>query len=299
MKIEVAKNAGFCFGVKNAVEEAYRQLEILAKTGTPLYCLGSLIHNRIVTDELAAKGLITASSIDDIPEGSRVLIRAHGEPDSVYTKAAEKGLILTDATCPFVAKIHRLAREAEAKGRYTLVIGDPAHPEVKPEGKVSFTPISFLLNGTNPIDGKSFYYAVRENTDYSGNAAVTYSNIVFDERILCFKITVSDNGDGTLGFDQQIFELEPATGENMGGKYVLKTDGTNPVNVTPVFANAMEPGTLTVTKYTDGSGDHDKSFPFRIVLTGEDIPTTAELGLTVTISGAYSDNKPLYPDSST
>ncbi len=131
MTIEVAKNAGFCFGVKNAVEEAYRQLEALSKEGVPLYCLGSLIHNRIVTDELAEKGLITVSSISDIPDGSHVLIRAHGEPDSTYKEAETKGLKLTDATCPFVARIHRLAREAEAKGRHTLVIGDPAHPEVK------------------------------------------------------------------------------------------------------------------------------------------------------------------------
>ncbi len=130
-KIIKAEHAGFCFGVKRAVDRAYEELERAASDGVTLHCLGQLIHNASVTEELAAKGLKTIASIEEAQGGSRVLIRAHGEPDSVYEKAKEKGIELIDATCPYVAKIHEKARKAASEGRSFLVIGDAAHPEVK------------------------------------------------------------------------------------------------------------------------------------------------------------------------
>lgn len=128
--IELAANAGFCFGVTNAVKRAEEELEKAAKEGAVLCCLGQLIHNAAVTDDLAAKGLITIHNVDEAPEGARVFIRAHGEPDSTYERAKERGLELIDATCPFVQKIHRLAKEAEEQGRAFAVAGDENHPEV-------------------------------------------------------------------------------------------------------------------------------------------------------------------------
>ncbi|MCF0150192.1 MAG: bifunctional 4-hydroxy-3-methylbut-2-enyl diphosphate reductase/30S ribosomal protein S1 [Firmicutes bacterium] len=128
--IELAANAGFCFGVTNAVRRAEEELQKAAEERVPLYCLGQLIHNAAVTDDLQARGLITIGSIDEAPEGSRVFIRAHGEPDRTYEKAAEKRITLIDATCPFVGKIHSLAKEAQAQGRAFAVVGDENHPEV-------------------------------------------------------------------------------------------------------------------------------------------------------------------------
>ena len=125
-QITVAENAGFCFGVTRAVETAYKELEIAKAEGTTLYCLGHLIHNKEVTAELMEKGLVTINNIMEVPENSKVLIRAHGEPDSTYEEAKKRGITLIDATCPFVEKIHKIAREAEE----TLVIGDAKHPEV-------------------------------------------------------------------------------------------------------------------------------------------------------------------------
>ncbi len=130
-EITVAEHAGFCYGVTKAVETAYKEMEKAKAEGRKLFCLGSLIHNKIVTEELAAKGLITISSIDEAEDGSDVLIRAHGEPDSTYRRAAEKNIRLIDATCPFVERIHKIVRDAAAKGRRVLVIGDAEHPEVK------------------------------------------------------------------------------------------------------------------------------------------------------------------------
>ncbi|MBQ9911937.1 MAG: bifunctional 4-hydroxy-3-methylbut-2-enyl diphosphate reductase/30S ribosomal protein S1 [Firmicutes bacterium] len=126
----LAEHAGFCFGVKKAVNTAYEELEKAAADGVKLYCLGSLIHNRVVTDELKEKGLITVSSIEDVPDGSRVLIRAHGEPDETYRKAGEKGVHIIDATCPLVGKVHKIAKDVQSKGGTLLVIGDRDHPEV-------------------------------------------------------------------------------------------------------------------------------------------------------------------------
>ncbi|MCQ2561572.1 MAG: bifunctional 4-hydroxy-3-methylbut-2-enyl diphosphate reductase/30S ribosomal protein S1 [Clostridia bacterium] len=128
--ITVADHAGFCFGVQRAVDTAYEELEKSAGTGEKLYCLGSLIHNKIVTSELESKGLVTIKDISEAPAGAHVLIRAHGEPDSTYAAAAAAGTRITDATCPFVDKIHKSARRAGGLGRRVFVIGDPDHPEV-------------------------------------------------------------------------------------------------------------------------------------------------------------------------
>ena len=112
-EITIAEHAGFCYGVTRAVNTAYTELERAKADGRTLYCLGSLIHNRLVTDELEALGLKTVSCIDEIPDGSRVLIRAHGEPDSTYEKGRDKNMEFIDATCPRVASIHKIAREAD------------------------------------------------------------------------------------------------------------------------------------------------------------------------------------------
>ena len=125
-EVKVAERAGFCFGVNAAANKCKEEL----KKG-PLYCLGALIHNEQVCKELEAEGLVTIKSIDEAPNNSRVIIRAHGEPDITYEKAKEKNIQLIDATCPFVARIHKIAKEAEANGKHLLVIGDKTHPEVK------------------------------------------------------------------------------------------------------------------------------------------------------------------------
>ncbi|MBR5756486.1 MAG: 4-hydroxy-3-methylbut-2-enyl diphosphate reductase, partial [Firmicutes bacterium] len=110
-RVKLADHAGFCFGVAAAVETAKRELEKASKSGEALYCLGELIHNSYVTDKLAAGGLITVQSVDEVPEGAAIIIRAHGEADSTYEKAKEMGIRIIDATCPFVSRIHKLARE--------------------------------------------------------------------------------------------------------------------------------------------------------------------------------------------
>ena len=129
-EVILAEHAGFCFGVKKAVNAAYEEIEKANADGVKLYCLGSLIHNRDVTDELKEKGLITIDNIDDAPEGCRLLIRAHGEPDVTYEKAAKKEISIIDATCPLVDRVHKIAKDVSSRGRSLLVIGDRNHPEI-------------------------------------------------------------------------------------------------------------------------------------------------------------------------
>jgi 4-hydroxy-3-methylbut-2-enyl diphosphate reductase len=119
-----AENAGFCFGVKQAIEKAERAAE---NTAGKIYSMGSLIHNERVTGDLEKKGIKIISSLDEVEPGEKVIIRSHGEGKALYDEAESKGIELVDATCPFVAKIHTLVNETD---KQVVIVGDKNHPEV-------------------------------------------------------------------------------------------------------------------------------------------------------------------------
>ena len=127
MNIIKAKTAGFCFGVDRGVKMTYDLLEKGHKVAT----LGPLIHNDQLVADLEAKGVITAANVDDVPDDYEVVIRCHGVPETIYNKINTRRLVCHDATCPFVSKIHKIAREASEKGAVLLVAGDKNHPEVQ------------------------------------------------------------------------------------------------------------------------------------------------------------------------
>ena len=106
MKIIKAKTAGFCFGVDRAVKLTYGLLE----QGVRVATLGPLIHNPQCVADLAARGAVTVDTPEQVPDGYEVVVRSHGVPQCVYDALGARGLVVHDATCPFVAKIHRLAR---------------------------------------------------------------------------------------------------------------------------------------------------------------------------------------------
>ena len=132
MKITLAKTAGFCFGVKRAVDLTYN----LAGENKKVATLGELIHNKQLVADLEKQGVITLENTD-IPEGYEVVIRSHGIVKSVYDELSAKGIITHDATCPYVKKIHKLAEKNSADGKILLVMGDENHPEV--QGIVSYS----------------------------------------------------------------------------------------------------------------------------------------------------------------
>ena len=124
--ITLAKRAGYCFGVRRAVQMA----EENATLDNPLYAAGPLIHNRHVIQDLRKRGVITAETLSEIPDGVRVIIRAHGVPPEDIAALQRKGCTVLDATCPYVARIHKIAEEESKKGRAVLIFGKAGHPEV-------------------------------------------------------------------------------------------------------------------------------------------------------------------------
>ena len=125
-KISVAKSAGFCFGVDRAIKMVYNELD----NRNNIVTLGPIIHNQNVVDDLKARGVYPVE-LDEVSNGQTVVIRSHGVGSDVYDKLKELDAEIVDATCPFVAKIHNIAREKSAAGHVILIAGDATHPEVK------------------------------------------------------------------------------------------------------------------------------------------------------------------------
>jgi 4-hydroxy-3-methylbut-2-enyl diphosphate reductase len=126
MKIFVAKDAGYCFGVRDAVNLAYDTAD---KHGE-VYMLGTVVHNERVVANLEKVGTKVVDSLDDIPKDKPVLFRAHGTPPNIWEEAKRKKLNLIDATCPLVVDIHHEIKKLEEEGRKTIIIGDHGHDEV-------------------------------------------------------------------------------------------------------------------------------------------------------------------------
>ncbi len=124
--VELAKTAGFCFGVKRAVEA----VETLLSEGKRVCTLGPLIHNPQTVESLKARGVSIVEDPNDAPLDATLVIRSHGVGQAVYDAIAARGLTVCDATCPFVDKIHRIVEEHSQNGSTVLIAGDENHPEV-------------------------------------------------------------------------------------------------------------------------------------------------------------------------
>lgn len=129
MEVKLAKSAGFCFGVKRAVEKVYEQ----TGSGKKIYTYGPIIHNEEVVKDLAEKGVAVLESeeeLKNLAEGT-VVIRSHGVAKRIYDLIEEKGLECVDATCPFVKRIHNIVEKESEKGSRIVIIGNSGHPEVE------------------------------------------------------------------------------------------------------------------------------------------------------------------------
>ncbi len=126
LKIKVARQVGYCYGVKRALDMAGSAAESGRK---PIYTLGPLIHNPQVVESLRAKGIDTTDSLDSIGGGT-VIIRSHGVAPSVILDAQDRDITVMDATCPFVKKAQKRAAEMTAQGYFVVILGEKDHPEV-------------------------------------------------------------------------------------------------------------------------------------------------------------------------
>ncbi len=140
MEIRLAKSAGFCFGVKRAVDKVYEQIE----TGKTIYTYGPIIHNEEVVGDLQRRGVQVIEDKDELLKvtelwktgtregrGGAVIIRSHGVPKEIQDLIENSGLECIDATCPFVKRIHRIVQKESAAGKYIVIVGNPGHPEVE------------------------------------------------------------------------------------------------------------------------------------------------------------------------
>ena len=126
MKIIVAKDAGYCFGVRDAVNLAFKS----AKEDGDVYMLGHIVHNENVVKDLEQAGVKVIKSLDEVPKGKPIMFRAHGTEPNIWNIAKEKGLRIVDATCPLVTEIHKEVNKLEKEGRTIIIIGDHGHDEV-------------------------------------------------------------------------------------------------------------------------------------------------------------------------
>lgn len=127
MKILLAKDAGYCFGVRDAVKLAYDTAD---KDGD-VYMLGHIVHNENVVKDLDDAGAKVVDSLDNIPKDKPVLFRAHGTSVETWDSANKKNMNIIDATCPLVLEIHDEVKKLEAEGRKIIIVGDHGHDEVK------------------------------------------------------------------------------------------------------------------------------------------------------------------------
>lgn len=129
MNVVLAKSAGFCFGVKRAVDTVYEEIE----KGKAIYTFGPIIHNEEVVSDLEKRGVVVVNDVEELkdkPQGT-VVIRAHGVEKGICEQIEAMGFQIVDATCPFVLKIHRLVERYSSEGCQIVIVGNEAHPEVK------------------------------------------------------------------------------------------------------------------------------------------------------------------------
>ncbi len=130
IRVIVARTAGFCFGVKRAMEIVEEHLRSDVR---PIYTYGPIIHNEEVVRDLEERGVIVLRSEEELAgvRQGTVILRSHGVPERIYRLLENNGVHYVDVTCPFVSKIHKIVREQNRAGRRVLIVGNAEHPEVE------------------------------------------------------------------------------------------------------------------------------------------------------------------------
>ena len=186
MEIIVGENSGFCNGVENTINKATTAIEKYKK----VYCLGEIVHNERVIEELEKKGMITVSNLDDVPNNSKLIIRAHGELKEIYDKAKEKNIEIIDLTCGKIKAI-RTKINNKLSEYFIVIIGKKNHPE--PLGVRSFSgKNTYIIEDEYDIDGMiSLYKNTGLNKIYIVSQT-TFNSEKFDNLISIIKNKIND-----------------------------------------------------------------------------------------------------------
>lgn len=188
MEIIVGKTAGFCYGVKNAVDKATEELE----KSKDVCCLGEIVHNSKVVKELEDNGMKFIENLSENTEKSKTIIRAHGVPMSIYEEAEEKGIELVDLTCPKVLKIHKIVSEYADKDYFIFLIGNKVHPETL--GTASFCGInSCVIELEDDIDEAIEKLKDSNKNDLLVVVQTTFSMEKFNKYIEHIKSNIGEN----------------------------------------------------------------------------------------------------------
>ncbi|MBI2101778.1 4-hydroxy-3-methylbut-2-enyl diphosphate reductase [Candidatus Woesearchaeota archaeon] len=210
MEIKVAKHAGFCFGVKKAIEIAE---EVAQKNKEKTYVYGQLVHNEQVIKDLEGKGIVFVENINEIPENSVTVLRAHGEPGTTYSILGQKSIVrgknLNDATCPLVTLVHNVAIKLKNSGYEVILFGKRNHPEA--------------IGTSYHLKGKDTF--IVEKPEQAGMAADYISKNNFEKVAIISQTTMSvygykmliDNINSKLGNDK--FEEIPLSLKDLTKKY--------------------------------------------------------------------------------
>ena len=153
MEVRLAKSAGFCFGVKRAVQTVYEQVE----KGGKIYTYGPIIHNEEVVKDLEKKGVSVIESEEELSkltEGT-IIIRSHGVPKKIYEMIEKQGIECVDATCPFVKRIHTIVEKESGEGSKIVIIGNENHPEVEGIKGWSQTPATVIESEDEAVEFKA------------------------------------------------------------------------------------------------------------------------------------------------
>ena len=182
MEVIIGKTAGFCFGVRNAVENALKTVE----KEKNVFCLGELTHNKQVMQKIENHGAKVVDTIEAVPNGAKLIIRAHGVAPDTYLKAREKDLIVLDLTCPRVLKIHEQADEYQNKGYYIFLIAEAIHPEAI--GTIGFCgKNSYIIENKDMVKKAIEDYRKSKCKDLAILAQTTFSMQKFDEIVEIIK----------------------------------------------------------------------------------------------------------------
>lgn len=182
LEIILGKTAGFCYGVTRAINGAREELETNDKK---IYCLGEIVHNKNVIDDLSKNGLNFIENIEDAK--GKTIIRAHGVTKEVYEKAKEKNIELKDLTCPKVLKIHDIAEKYTELGYYIILIGSEKHPEVIGIKSFCLDESSYIVNDEEDIQNVVSNIKDSKNKKILIIAQTTYNSKKFDNIVEIFK----------------------------------------------------------------------------------------------------------------
>lgn len=228
MEVICGKLSGFCVGVNYTINKA---LEILEKTKNKIYCLGEIIHNERVIKDLEDKGMITVHSIDEIPNNSKVIFRAHGEAKEIYDKAKNKNLEIIDLTCGKISVIRKKI-EKEKDRSFILIIGKKNHPEII--GNLSYAgENSNIIENVNDISSVYKQYKKTNLNRVYVIAQTTFSSSKFDELVDILESTFVDANliidkticDATEKRQKETIELSKSVDKMIiiGGKHSSNT----------------------------------------------------------------------------